>query len=417
MTSAPTSQWSRHWRANLPGWDVEPREAQSRLPCGPDEQCVVIADGSMDASIPGDLAQAAVADHGCAWRRSECGGALGVRVAADIRVPPAWRESSSPAVAVDAAREIGSASPRRRGASSVAATHEWSARRRSTIDVPWWPIDTGARALRIEACSVRRRANRVDNHVDVGVDVGATRSPVLVFDARPSWSSTFVRRAIEDDRAVRGRLPRATGAGAVRRHRERTPRRRGARPGIDGRDRRCLDALTSSDVALLEQFVRVRGGTLVLLPERAPAGPWSAPALRDMDRAPDGEARNGGRAARQRSPARRAAAYHRDRARTLGIVSVDRRLAGWRRTHRRLRRDGCVALLDDLDCQGGVRPILAIADCRGRGFGRRPATDVRGAAVGAGLACTIHAARPADGAAASTEASAVARCGCRAGDA
>ena len=36
-----------------------------------------------------------------------------------------------------------------------------------------------------------------------------------------------------------------------------------------------VDALTSSDVALLEQFVRVRGGTLVLLPERAPAGPWT----------------------------------------------------------------------------------------------------------------------------------------------
>ncbi len=105
-----------------------------------------------------------------------------------------------------------------------------------------------------------------------------TRSPVLVFDARPSWSSTFVRRAIEDDRAVRGRLPRATGAGAFRRH---------AR--MDALDVAALDrastavigggpdALTSGDVALLEQFVRVRGGTLILLPERAPAGPWSAP--------------------------------------------------------------------------------------------------------------------------------------------
>ena len=63
-----------------------------------------------------------------------------------------------------------------------------------------------------------------------------------------------------------------------------------------------------------------------------------------MDRAADGEAGNGGSASRQRSAARRAAADHRDRARPFGVVSVDRRLAGWRRTHGDLRRDGCVAV-------------------------------------------------------------------------
>ncbi len=32
------------------------------------------------------------------------------------------------------------------------------------------------------------------------------------------------------------------------------------------------DALTASEVDLIERFVRVRGGTAVLLPERAPSG-------------------------------------------------------------------------------------------------------------------------------------------------
>jgi hypothetical protein len=33
------------------------------------------------------------------------------------------------------------------------------------------------------------------------------------------------------------------------------------------------DALTEADVSLLDQYVRVRGGTVILLPERVPAGP------------------------------------------------------------------------------------------------------------------------------------------------
>ena len=57
MTSTPAMAVEQALAANLPGWDVEPREGQPRLPCGPDEQCVVIADGSKDTSVPGDLAK------------------------------------------------------------------------------------------------------------------------------------------------------------------------------------------------------------------------------------------------------------------------------------------------------------------------------------------------------------------------
>ena len=57
MTSAPAVTVEQALTANLPGWIIEPRDGHSRVPCGPDEQCVVIADGSSDASIPGDLSR------------------------------------------------------------------------------------------------------------------------------------------------------------------------------------------------------------------------------------------------------------------------------------------------------------------------------------------------------------------------
>src|SRR5687768_3473291 len=57
MTAAPPVTVDRALTANLPGWVVEPREGQSRVPCGADEQCVLIADGSKDASVPDDLSR------------------------------------------------------------------------------------------------------------------------------------------------------------------------------------------------------------------------------------------------------------------------------------------------------------------------------------------------------------------------
>ena len=143
-----------------------------------------------------------------------------------------------------------------------------------TIDVPWWAIETGARVLRIDVPPFEGEQTLIDNHVDIGVDVAVTRSTVLVFDARPSWSSTFVRRAIEDDRrfavGYRARLAPALSAGTANGRLDVAALDLASTVVIGG-----VDALTASDVALLEQFVRVRGGTLVLLPERAPAGPWS----------------------------------------------------------------------------------------------------------------------------------------------
>ncbi|HEX8029338.1 MAG TPA: hypothetical protein VF491_12785, partial [Vicinamibacterales bacterium] len=161
------------------------------------------------------------------------------------------------------------------------AVHDWKTENSATIDVPWWPVEPGARTLRIEATPIEGETV-VDNTIDAGVVVTASRAPVLVFDTRPSWSSTFVRRALEDNPAFavsyRTRLAPSLAAGT-------------ANGALDSRSLDLAsvvviggpDALSVADVTLLEHFVRVRGGTLVLLPEHREAGeaarvfggPWS----------------------------------------------------------------------------------------------------------------------------------------------
>jgi len=107
------------------------------------------------------------------------------------------------------------------------------------------------------------------------VDVREHRYNVLVFDARPSWASTFVRRALESDLrfSVANRVMTSRGlsntAGA-------------APPSL--RDERALSSyativvgspeqLTAGDVSGLEAFMRRRGGRVVLLMDRRVAGP------------------------------------------------------------------------------------------------------------------------------------------------
>ncbi len=151
------------------------------------------------------------------------------------------------------------------------AVHDWSADGEIAVDVPWWPLADGPRTLSVSAIPFNGEATAIDNAVDVGVNVSATRASVLVFDARPSWASTFVRRALEDDPRFlvehRVGLGPAVAAGTA-----------GGRLDARSLDLASVviagspDSLSSRDVTLLERFVRMRGGTLILLPDRAPGG-------------------------------------------------------------------------------------------------------------------------------------------------
>jgi hypothetical protein len=164
--------------------------------------------------------------------------------------------------------------------------HEWPAagqdRHEATVVVvPWAPLAPGVRRLRIEAREstagtvaplAEGRAGEPDDSADIGVEVETDPIPLLFYEPEATWLGTFVRRALEDDRrfAVAGQTrlaPRiAVGrgmAGALT---------AGALERVWTAIVAAPDALTAADVDLLERFVRVRGGSVVVLADRRPSG-------------------------------------------------------------------------------------------------------------------------------------------------
>jgi hypothetical protein len=270
MTVSDVAPIEREVRRVNSGTEVHLREAvHHRVPCGPGERCVVIADGSVDADLPPDL------DQPLSLITITNSAGANVRLRSVVLTTGQHASAASVArVTVEGRDVIGRRTEIKisdSGALVGSGVIEWKSNGLQTVDVPWWPLASGPRTLRIEAVPAGDESVLFDNILDAGVDVGSERLPVFVFDARSSWSSTFVRRALEDDSRFvvehRARLAPAIAAGTA-----------------NGRlDARALDAasvlivggpdaLTAGEVDLIERFVRVRGGTAVLLPERVPSG-------------------------------------------------------------------------------------------------------------------------------------------------
>jgi len=251
---------------------VEPtfrKPLDGRLPCGLGEPCLVVADGSIDVEIPADLG-AAIALVNTA--------VVGTPNVAVRSVTASSRHHSAGAGTVRVVLSGAGMQGRRTdvrvtdgGATMGSASHAWTADGEVSLDIPWWPVGDGARALRVSADPTEGEATTIDNAVDVGVHVAAVRIPVLVYDARPSWASTFVRRALEDDPRFlvehRVGLGPSLAAG--------TPAGRLEARALDAASvviAGAPDSLAAADVELLDRFVRRRGGTLILLPDRSPGG-------------------------------------------------------------------------------------------------------------------------------------------------
>ena len=249
-------------------WDVVGRYLNgSRLPCARDERCVIVADGSLDVDMPADLQHPPLLvidrpatpsiELGRVEVSSSHGAAAGAMRVELIRKGPI---SSTDVRVTDGDAVVGS------------ATHMWQSETNAVVDVPWWPLAIGVRRLHVKAVASAGKIIDSESNVDVAVDVTNKRGSILIFDARPSWSSTFVRRALEDDpRFVVGHRARVAPALTVG-----TAAARLDEPVLDATDVAVIggpDALTASDVTLLARFVRVRGGTLILLPEQRASGP------------------------------------------------------------------------------------------------------------------------------------------------
>jgi len=145
----------------------------------------------------------------------------------------------------------------------------------TTLSVPmsFVPAALGPVVVRVSASVAGTRAPAV---ADAVVNVVNQRRAVLFYDARPSWTSTFVRRALEHDpqfevtsRIVTSRNV-STSAG---------------RPPTTLGDQAALssfavvvagapDGLSAVDVAGLEAFMRRRGGSVVFLLDDSTRGPF-----------------------------------------------------------------------------------------------------------------------------------------------
>jgi hypothetical protein len=267
LTAAAPAAVDAALKEHLNGRELTTRvQVGNRLPCAIDEDCIAIADGSIDSD----------------WEPTR---PVSV-ISTDVNLGPnvslqSVELSGTHRVAAGVARVVlfGHDVPGKRtevrisddGAVVGSAIHQWTTAPTATIEMPWWPLDLGARRLRVEAVPLDGESTVIDNVIDAAATIAGTRLPILVFDARPSWNSTFVRRALEDDArftvGYRSRIAPALSAG--------TPNGRLDAAVLDAVAAIVVggpDALTAEEAGLLERYVRVRGGTLVLLPERPVSG-------------------------------------------------------------------------------------------------------------------------------------------------
>jgi hypothetical protein len=145
---------------------------------------------------------------------------------------------------------------------------------RLTTELAFVPTSTGAVPMRVSARIVAAEASAVA--ADVVVDIGEQRWGVLFFDPRPSWQSTFVRRAIERDPrfVVTSRVVTSRSVSTDAGHPPSTLADLGSLADFDAIVVGGPDALSERDVAGLETYLRRRGGTVVLLLDQRDAGPY-----------------------------------------------------------------------------------------------------------------------------------------------
>jgi hypothetical protein len=162
------------------------------------------------------------------------------------------------------------------GVELTRAEHLWQHVGEITISLRYVAVSSGARRLAVRVLPMPGERRIIDNDADVLGMVAARPGVVAVIEPRPSWPAGFVRRALEADPAFQVSSVIRTSRGISSRAGE-TP------PVIQASQLSRFDVviagapedLLREEVEALWQFVNRRGGTLVLLPDRMPAGPYA----------------------------------------------------------------------------------------------------------------------------------------------
>lgn len=194
----------------------------------------------------------------------------------DVVVPG---QRASVAVDIEAIDVAGQASVvvlERDGLEVARASHPWrSQRERATVTLTHAPSAAGLIPLRARVLPVKQEATEIDNVADLVVRAVGRPLRVLAWEPRPSWSTAFVRRALEADPAF--------DVSSVVRSSRGLDTRSGAPPaalsatGLAPFDAAIIGApedLTRGEVNALDVFLRDRGGAVVFLPDRLPSGAY-----------------------------------------------------------------------------------------------------------------------------------------------
>lgn len=154
--------------------------------------------------------------------------------------------------------------------------HTWTGAGVEHIEMPVEALAAGPGRLTVTAEPLEGESRRDDNVTETCIDIEDARLRVAFLEPRPSWAAGMVRRVIEQDRGF-------DVASIVR-----------PSPGVEVRTPAAPPAITSSSLAAfdvvvvgapeelrgpeldaLRAFLASRGGTVVFLPDRRPAGRYA----------------------------------------------------------------------------------------------------------------------------------------------
>ena len=245
------------------------------------DDVTIAARGRGDAVVTIDAPVEPASIRGVSVSAITAGSAPNVRLiaaAAPIAVLPG--QEGTIAVDVEVRNLSGSASvltATQHGVEIGRTERRWSSAIRQQVAVPFVAIEAGTVALRVDAVPLATEARRDDNAIDAAASATARQLRVAFVEPRPTWSAGFVRRALESD-------PAFDVASIVRASRGIDVRSGPAPAAIRVRDLEAFDVVVTGspeelrrdELDALRTFASERGGTVVLLPDRRPSGPFAA---------------------------------------------------------------------------------------------------------------------------------------------
>jgi hypothetical protein len=152
--------------------------------------------------------------------------------------------------------------------------HRWTNDdERFPVKLAFTPPAAGFWPMKLRVRTAASDSRSIEDETDVRVVAEARTLRVAAWDARPSWTSAFVRRALEAD-------PTFEVSTIVRASRDLEVRAGQAPPTLSAPALERFDVvlvgapeeLTQNEVLAVEMFARVRGGAVVFLPDRRPTG-------------------------------------------------------------------------------------------------------------------------------------------------